>query len=141
MVVSRSVSKAWVWIPEWPRMPRGSSPSALWEVYVYTQADLKETTKSKHRFSWSTHVKLKWANREVGKIRPSMVRTWVSEIQAAGAGVATIETALDVLRGCLAIAVEDRSLANNPAAGARAPRREHSPRGYLTHQQVEALAT
>ncbi|WP_407334601.1 tyrosine-type recombinase/integrase [Dietzia kunjamensis] len=113
---------------------------ALWDVYVDTQADLKETTRSKHRFSWSTHVEPKWGAREVGKIRPSMVRTWVTEMQVAGVGPATIETALDVLRGCLAIAVEDRSLASNPAAGVRAPRREHAARGYLTHQQVEALA-
>ncbi|MCT1884974.1 site-specific integrase [Dietzia cinnamea] len=113
---------------------------SLWDVYVDTQADLKESTRSKLRFSWSTHVKPKWDTREVGKIRPSMVRSWVTEMQSAGVGPGTIETALDVLRGCLAIAVEDRALASNPASGVRAPRREHVARGYLTHQQTEALA-
>jgi integrase len=59
---------------------------------------------------------------------------------AAGAGPATVENALSVLRQVLALAVEDKRLARNPCAGVKAPRRQHRPRGYLTHAQVEALA-
>lgn len=114
---------------------------ALHETYTEGLAHLKESTRSKLQFSWTRWVQPKWDTREVGKIRPSGVRSWVSQLQAEGAGPGTIETALDVLRGCLAVAVEDRALANNPASGVRAPRRENPDRNYLTHEQVDALAT
>jgi integrase len=58
----------------------------------------------------------------------------------AGAGAATVENALSVLRQVLALAVEDKRLARNPCAGVKTPRRQHRPRGYLTHPQVEELA-
>ena len=40
----------------------------------------------------------------------------------------------------LELAVEDRRLPRNPCQGVKAPRREHSPRAYLTHTQVEQLS-
>ena len=46
-----------------------------------------------------------------------------------------------MLRQVLALAIEDKRLARNPCAGVKAPRRQHRPRGYLTHAQVEALAS
>jgi integrase len=46
-----------------------------------------------------------------------------------------------VLRQVLAMAVEDKRLSRNPYAGVKAPRREHRRRGYLTHDQVELLAS
>ena len=59
---------------------------------------------------------------------------------AAGAGAATVENALSVLRQVLALAVEDKRLARNPCAGVEALSGSTRPRGYLTHIQVEALA-
>lgn len=40
----------------------------------------------------------------------------------------------------LALAVEDRRIPRNPCDGVKAPRRKHSVRAYLTHQQVAELA-
>jgi integrase len=68
------------------------------------------------------------------------MRSWVAEMTTAGAGAATAENALSVLRQILAMAVEDRRIARNPCAGVRVPRRTHRRRGYLTHEQVELLA-
>lgn len=113
---------------------------SLHETYTEGLAHLKDSTRSKLQFSWVRWVQPRWGSTEIAKIRPSGVRSWVSHLQAEGAGPATIETALDVLRGCLAVAVEDRALVSNPAAGIRAPRRENPDRNYLTHEQVEALA-
>lgn len=101
---------------------------------------LKKTTQATREVTWKTHVKPKWADREVGSVKPSQVRAWVSELQAGGAKVATIENALGVLRGVLALAVEDRLLPTNPAAGVKAPRREPRTHRFLTHQQVSKLA-
>jgi integrase len=38
------------------------------------------------------------------------------------------------------MAVDDRRIPRNPCTGVKVPRRQHRPRGYLTHQQVEVLA-
>ena len=53
----------------------------------------------------------------------------------------TIENALGVLRMVLKDAVEDGRLIRNPCEGINAPKRQHKSRAYLTHQQVEQLAT
>ena len=101
---------------------------------------LKATTRNNLESTLNVHVLPHWKDREVGTIRPSMVRSWVSAKVADGVGVTVLERALGILRQILAQAVEDRRLPSNPCDNVRVPRREHSPRGYLTHQQVEALA-
>lgn len=71
-----------------------------------------------------------------------MVRAWVNDLATQGSSTPTIEkTTLGVLRMILGLAVEDRRLARNPCNGVKAPRREHSRRAYLTHQQVDDPAS
>lgn len=104
------------------------------------QTHIKATTKATRLTAWNAHVKERWEAVEVGKIRPSAVRSWVAAMATSGAGAATIENALGVLRGVLSAAVEDGLIPANPAAGVRAPRRTPKAKRYLTHQQVAALA-
>ena len=73
-------------------------------------------------------------------VHSSDVRAWIQELATAGAKSATIENALSVLRQILEMAVDDRRIPRNPCTGVKAPRRQHRPRGYLTHRQVELLA-
>ncbi|MDH3027031.1 tyrosine-type recombinase/integrase [Gordonia alkanivorans] len=113
---------------------------ALHAHWVQGLSHLKKTTQATREVTWRTHVEPKWATREVGSVKPSQVRSWVTELEAAGAGVATVENALGVLRGVLALAVEDRLLPSNPAAGVKPPRRVPRQHRFLTHQQVAALA-
>ncbi|WP_236746607.1 tyrosine-type recombinase/integrase [Mycobacteroides abscessus] len=82
----------------------------------------------------------------VADVQTSAVRAWVGDLHrpekdgGSGAAAATIENALGVLRMVLALAVEDKRIPHNPCDGVKAPRREHSERAYLTHQQVDELA-
>jgi len=108
--------------------------------WLRTQGHLKKTTVSTRAYTWSAHVEPRWANIAVVDVETSAVRSWVHELVEAGAGPATIENAMSVLRQILALAVEDKRLSRNPCDGVKAPRREHRKRGYLTHQQTEALA-
>ncbi|WP_319457548.1 MULTISPECIES: tyrosine-type recombinase/integrase [unclassified Mycobacterium] len=89
--------------------------------------------------TWSAHVEDRWASTAVADVQTSDVKAWVQDTKAAGAGPATIENALSVLRQVPELAVVDRRLARNPCAGVKAPRRQHRSRGYLTHDQVELL--
>jgi integrase len=101
---------------------------------------VKETTRAKSASAWSAHVGPRWATTLASDVTPAGVRAWAAEVRAAGAGAATIENVLGLLRGVLAQAVDDRLIARNPADGVKAPRRTHSQRGYLSHEQVAHMA-
>jgi integrase len=114
--------------------------SELYKRWVGTFGHLKATTKAARESAWLTHVRDVWEATPVCEVQTSAVRTWVNELAAQGSSAPTIETALGVLRMILGLAVEDRRIASNPCNGVKAPRREHSRRAYLTHQQVDDLA-
>jgi integrase len=105
------------------------------------KADIAETTRATRQHTWRAHVSDKWGNFQVTKVSPPDVKAWVADLVDAGRGVPTIENALGVLRMVLSDAVEDGRLIRNPCEGINAPERQHKSRAYLTHQQVEQLAT
>ena len=105
-----------------------------------TQGHLKETTVSMRGYTWPAHVEPRWGAVAVGDVQTTDIKSWVKDLVDQGAGVATIENAVSILRQILEMAVEDRRIVRNPCAGIKLPRRTHRLRGYLTHQQVELLA-
>jgi integrase len=105
-----------------------------------SSATVKATTMAKHESAWSFRVEPRWGSVAVSDVRPPAIKAWVAQLHSAGVGAASIESALDVLRGALGTALDDRALLVNPAAGVKPPRRKLSKRGYLTIPQVEALA-
>ena len=113
---------------------------ALWPSFEASMADLKGTTRAYRDSFWRNHVQPRWADVEIRSIRPSMIRIWVGSLAADGLGASGIEKALEVLRGILSLAVEDKLLNSNPAMGVKAPKRTPSPQRFLTHQQVVMLA-
>lgn len=107
--------------------------------WLRTQAHVKDSTKAARASAWSVHVQEKWEAAAVADVQTSAVRAWVDELREGGAEAPTIENALGVLRMVLALAVEDKRMPRNPCDSVKAPRRKHSPRTYLTHQQVGEL--
>ena len=112
----------------------------LHSKWIGTQGHLKETTASTRRYTWPVYVEPRWSAVAAADVQATDVRTWVQTLTSVGAGPATIENAVGILRQVLEMAVEDRRIARNPCTGIKLPRRKHRPRGYLTHQQVEQLA-
>jgi integrase len=102
-------------------------------------AHIKATTKATREVTWAKWVKPRWADMPVGKIRPSQVRSWVGQLVEDGAGAATVENSIGVLRMVLALAVEDRLIESNPAAGVKPPRRTPKSKVYLTHRQLDLI--
>lgn len=129
---------------------------AMREQWLKVQAHVKDSTKAARSSAWSVHVRDRWAETAVAEVQSSAVRAWIGELAGDGSdstadenqpdgregcSAATIENALGVLRQVLALAVEDRRIPRNPCDGVKAPRRKHSARAYLTHQQVAQLAS
>ncbi|SKP39157.1 tyrosine-type recombinase/integrase [Mycobacteroides abscessus] len=112
--------------------------SAVWEVYLSHQKDGK--TKDRRVSAWRTWVSPKWGKRLIRDVTRSGVKTWIVEMTNDGAGAATIESAMEVLRGVLQVAVDDKRLVENVAKGHRLPARTKVNKGYLTHDQVWTLA-
>jgi integrase len=105
------------------------------------KADIAQTTRATRQHTWRAHVSDKWGDLQLTKVSPPEVKAWVADLVDAGTGVPTIENALGVLRMVLKDAVDDGRLVRNPCEGINAPKRQHNSRAYLTHQQVEQLAT
>lgn len=120
---------------------------AMHEQWLKMQAHVKDSTRAARASAWTAHVRDHWHDVTVADVQTSAVRAWVGDLHrpekdgGSGAAAATIENALGVLRMVLALAVEDKRIPHNPCDGVKAPRREHSERAYLTHQQVDQLAT
>ncbi|SHU12202.1 phage integrase [Mycobacteroides abscessus subsp. abscessus] len=107
--------------------------------------DIAETTRATRQHTWNKYVQPRWGDEEVRHVDPAGVRSWLAELSEEGARPATIENALGVLRMVLGDAVTDGRLIRNPVDGFKAPRRgpvkKHRRECYLTHQQVDQLAT
>jgi integrase len=116
------------------------SVGELHAKWLGNQGHLKETTVATRAYTWTSHVEPRWAHIAIADLQTSAVRSWVQDMVTAGAGTATVENALSVLRQILALGVEDRRLSRNPCSDVKVPRRQHRPRGYLSHEQVELLA-
>jgi integrase len=113
----------------------------VYESWFPAQAHISAKTAASRRSAWRSRVEPKWGDTLVVDVRTAAIRAWVAAMVADGAGTPTIENAFGVLRQLLAAAVEDRRIPRNPCEGVRLPKRKHSNRGYLSHQQVAALAS
>lgn len=113
----------------------------LAEAWKRGQDTKAAKTRQSNLNAYGHDVLPRWGTTPVGKIKRSHVQAWVSDMISAETGVATIERALGVLRQILDLAVADGNLAANPAADVSAPKRTHKSRGYLSHAQVQELAT
>ena len=88
------------------------------------KADIAETTRATRQHTWNAHVESRWGHVQVTKVDPPGVKSWVSDLVEAGAGVPTIENALGVLRMVMADALSDDRLIRNPCDGTGRP--EHA---------------
>ncbi|MEV4775987.1 site-specific integrase [Microbacterium sp. LTA6] len=101
---------------------------------------LKPSTYRSVESAWRIHVEPQWGKRAIGSIRHSEVQAWVSAL-AATHSATTVLRAHGIIAGILDAAVRDRRITQNPARDLRLPKKTRGSRSYLTHEQVEALAS
>ena len=114
--------------------------SDLHEQWIGHQGHVKPSTKAARASAWNTHVRSRWADTKISDVQKSDIRAWISSL-AEHSSPSTIELALGVLRQICTLAVDDRRIIANPCDGVKAPRRATESRAYLTHQQVDELAS
>lgn len=110
----------------------------VWEQYLSHQKP--GGTRARRESAWRTWVSPKWATLSVRDVQRSGVKAWMVEMTDKGAKPTTVESAMEVLRGILQVAVDDKRLAENVARGHKLPARTEPPKVYLSHEQVRELA-
>lgn len=107
---------------------------------------LKKSSAQTMEIAWRVHVEPEWGHRQVSSIKPSEVTAWTGRL-ITGAGdkkplsAQTVRRCVFVLSLVLDLAKNDRVLLENPARGHRLPAKVRKPIVYLTHKQVELLAS
>lgn len=115
--------------------------AAIYQSWSMAQSHVSAKTAASRRSVWNSRVESQWGDTLVADVRSSAIRSWVASMVAEGAGTPIIESAFGVLRQVLGAAVEDSRIARNPCDGVKLPKRKHADRGYLSHEQVAALAS
>lgn len=101
---------------------------------------VKPSTFHSDESAWRVHVEPAWGKRRVGTIRHTEISAWIAEL-SVDRSATTVKRCHGVLASILDGAVRDRRLQSNPAREVKTPRKVRKRRAYLTHQQVERLAT
>lgn len=102
-------------------------------------AVLKPSAMHPLESAWRVHVQPRWGQIQVGAVRYSDVRAWLTEL-ATRRGATTVIRAHGILAAILDVAVRDRRLTENAARGMKLPKKQPKRRVYLTHTQVDILA-
>ena len=117
------------------------------------ESDVKPSTYAALETSWRVHVEPRWGTTRIADIHLDAVEHWIAdmgrpqlgndgEVVKKGSGATVVIRAYGVLAGILDSAVKARRLARNPARGVENLPRKHAKRHvYLTHADVERLAT
>ena len=81
----------------------------------------------------------RWGAVQVASIRPSDIRTWVSDLLGEGLSASRVRQAYGVLSRVLDMAVEEGELTSHPCIGVKLPPVKRSEVRSLTVDQIEDL--
>jgi integrase len=113
----------------------------LGDIWLQDQAAvLKPSSMHPLESSWRVHVSPRWGRVRASDVRYSDVRSWVTELSGKR-GATTVIRAYGILAAILDVAVRDRRLGENPVRGIKLPKKTPKRRVYLSHRQVELLAS
>jgi integrase len=115
-----------------------STIGSLATEWLKHHGHMKPSASRPLEIAWRLHVSPRWANVRVADVRFTDVQAWVSEQKG---GATTVLRSFGVLASILDVAVRDRRILSNPARGVNLPRKVGKARVYLSHSQVQLLAS
>jgi site-specific recombinase XerD len=101
---------------------------------------LRPSTRELYRRTARLHVLPHLGKRRLGAITESEIKGWIAKLQDDKVGAATIAAAHRLLRTILNVAVSERIIARNPAAGIETPKLERDEMRFLTPAELGAIA-
>lgn len=110
-------------------------------TWLAAQGQLKPTTRERYRGIVERQIGPTWGRVALAEVTPADVAAWVTELSAGGLAAASVRYVHRVLSLALKYAVLDGRLSRNPAEGVPLPRAKARPKRFLTHAEVDQLAT
>jgi integrase len=111
-----------------------------------TVVHLRPTTQRIYAANLRNHILPELGGIELGKLTPSLLRAWLSNLASAPGrhgeplAAASVAQAYRTLNRVLAAAVDDELLGRNPLHGVKPPRPETQDMRFLTHDEIATLA-
>lgn len=107
---------------DWVEPAAGQRTVGFYRVlWLETKAGLAEGTRVLYEGIANGRVKDRWETIPVANVTKADVRVWLAEVRAEPLSASRTRTHYVVLSGILALAVEDKALNVNPAAGIKMP--------------------
>ncbi|AWB88527.1 site-specific integrase [Salinibacterium hongtaonis] len=126
---------------EWVDPTLSRTSVAEWsETWLAAHSNLKQTTFSAYEWILQKHVLPHWGSTPLAEVTHGDVQIWVTGLGDTLAP-SSVRKMHVVFSGLMKYAVRDRRIPRNPCDGIRLPRIKPVPRGYLTPDQVDELAT
>jgi integrase len=108
--------------------------------WLAAQVQLKPSTYARYAGVVRRQILPSWQTVSLAQVTHADVATWVAQLTADGLSARTVQKPHRVLSMILDLAIRDRRLLSNPAAGVRLPRGESPAKRFLSVDQVAALA-
>jgi integrase len=102
--------------------------------------NLKPTTHARYDNALTVHVLPRWSSVALAAVEHGDIQAWLADLTASGQSGASVRKIHGVLSAVLDLAVRDKRIPANPAAGVSLPRSASRRRRYLDASQVELLA-
>jgi integrase len=126
---------------EWIDPVRSRMTVGEWsQRWLAAQVQLKPSTSARYAGVVRGQILPSWQTVSLAQITHAEVAACIAQLTADGLGARTVQKAHRVLSMILDLAVRDRRLLSNPAAGVRLPRGESPAKRFLSADQVAALA-
>lgn len=109
--------------------------------WLATKTNLKATTRRDYESLLHAHTQPPWGDITLDEVQHADVTTWLAELSASGLSASRVRAAHVALSQMLKLAVRSGRLARNAAEHAPLPRVRRAEKRYLTHAEVETLAT
>jgi integrase len=122
--------------------PRGGriTLDEWWQRWWPSTVHLRASTRARDEGYYESRIKPTLGDLHLVKIDRETLRTWVSDLRAAGLAPATVGKAVQIVSKTLRAAVADGRLGRNPADGLELPRIEREEPRFLTPAEVVSLA-
>ncbi|PZE24542.1 site-specific integrase [Curtobacterium sp. MCBD17_028] len=104
------------------------------------RAEVTPSTLRSIESAWRVHVQPKWGGYAVGAIRRRDLQVWLNEL-GQRLGHTSLARIRDLVAGIPDDAIEDNRVQKNAARGISIKRKPLPDEVFLTHVQVESLAT
>ena len=106
--------------------------------WLSSRTHLAPKTRERYEGIVSAHIAPRWGNVALSRITHAEIQSWLAGLDLAPASVRKVHRVLSMI---LADAVKDGRLSRNPADQMSLPRVNYTEKRFLTHAQVEQLAT